>query len=102
MKRSEPVSRKPEVAAPNRIGRRAIMCMLLIAALAVSWNQISRQLKLEPAQILVRQLGAVAGGTLLRSWETAVTSWAGANGFARLMLFGTPFDAQSSASLPLM
>lgn len=29
-----------------------------------------------------------------------MTSCAGANGFANMMLFGTPFDAQSSASLP--
>jgi hypothetical protein len=44
-----------------------------------------------------------AGGVpVLRSWETAVTSCAGANGFANMMLFGTPFDAQSPASLPLM
>src|SRR6202051_3345183 len=46
-------------------------------------------------------VGAV-GGLALRSWETAVTSCAGANGFANMMLFGTPLDAQSSASLPLM
>jgi hypothetical protein len=45
--------------------------------------------------------GAI-GGTVLRSWETAVMSCAGANGFANMMLFGTPLEAQSSASLPLM
>jgi hypothetical protein len=44
----------------------------------------------------------VVGGLALRSWETAVTSCAGANGFGNMMLFGTPLDAQSSASLPLM
>jgi hypothetical protein len=26
----------------NRIGRRVIMCMLLIAALAISWNLFGR------------------------------------------------------------
>jgi hypothetical protein len=31
-----------------------------------------------------------------------VTSCAGANGFANMMLLGTPLDAQSPASLPLM
>jgi hypothetical protein len=39
---------------------------------------------------------------VLRSFETAVISCAGANGFANMMLFGTPCDAQSSASFPLI
>jgi hypothetical protein len=39
---------------------------------------------------------------LFRSWETAVTSWAGANGFCSRMLSGTPCDAQSFAVAPVM
>jgi hypothetical protein len=42
------------------------------------------------------------GVPLLSSWETAVTSWAGANGLVSMMLFGTPLDAQDSALSPLM
>jgi len=45
---------------------------------------------------------AAVGGLALRSWATAVTSWAGANGFASMMLLGTPFDAHSSACAPLV
>ena len=45
--------------------------------------------------------GAV-GGLVLRSWETAVTSCAGANGFANMMLLGTPLEGQSAALAPLM
>ena len=37
-------------------------------------------------------------GVALRSCETAVTSCAGANGLANMMLLGTPLDAHSSAS----
>src|ERR1700738_3158675 len=39
----------------------------------------------------------VAGGPVLRSWETAVTSCAGANGLVNRTLFGTPCDAHWSA-----
>lgn len=46
-------------------------------------------------------VGAV-GGLALRSCATAVTSWAGANGFESRMLLGTPLDAHSSACAPLM
>jgi hypothetical protein len=39
-------------------------------------------------------LGSGLGGLpMLRSCEMAVTSWAGANGFSRRMLLGTPCDA---------
>ena len=44
----------------------------------------------------------VVGVLLFRSWDTAVTSWAGAKGLDNMMLFGTPFEAQSSALSPLM
>ena len=44
----------------------------------------------------------VVGAPLLSSWATAVTSWAGANGFESMMLLGTPLDDQSSALSPLM
>jgi hypothetical protein len=37
-----------------------------------------------------------------RSEATAVTSRAGANGLASMMVLGTPLEAQSSALLPLM
>jgi hypothetical protein len=33
----------------NRIGRRVIMCMLLIAALAVIWNLLGAQVMKEAA-----------------------------------------------------
>src|SRR4051812_19083398 len=46
--------------------------------------------------------GGYVDGALLRSWATAVTSCAGANGLLSMMLFGTPLDAQSSACAPLM
>jgi hypothetical protein len=38
------LSSADSVAAPamNRIGRRIIMCMLLIAALAIIWNLLGR------------------------------------------------------------
>src|SRR5258708_14048406 len=48
------------------------------------------------------RLPYVGGLPALRSCETAVTSWAGAKGFANMILLGTPFDAQSSACAPLM
>ena len=38
----------------------------------------------------------------LSSWDTAVTSCAGANGLFSRMLFGTPSAAQSSAAAPVM
>ncbi len=38
----------------------------------------------------------VGGVPALRSWETAVTSCAGANGLANMMLLGTPLEPQSS------
>ena len=40
----------------------------------------------------------VVGVPLLRSWETAVRSWAGANGLDNMMLFGTPLDASEALS----
>jgi hypothetical protein len=43
----------------------------------------------------------VVGVPLLRSWETAVTSCAGANGLVRRMLFGTPCEAYWSALAPV-
>jgi hypothetical protein len=42
------------------------------------------------------------GVPLLRRFETAVRSWAGANGLANMMLFGTPLEVQSAAAAPLM
>jgi hypothetical protein len=36
------------------------------------------------------------GGLALRSWEIAVTTCAGAKGFASKTLLGTPLDAHSS------
>src|ERR1700722_265147 len=44
----------------------------------------------------------VAGFPALRSWETAVTSCAGANGLVRRMLLGTPRDGQSAALPPVI
>jgi hypothetical protein len=44
----------------------------------------------------------VAGFPALRSWETAVTSCAGANGLVRRMLLGTPWDGQSAALPPVI
>jgi hypothetical protein len=38
----------------------------------------------------------------LRSWETAVTSCAGANGFSRRMLLGTPREGQREGGPGLM
>src|SRR5437762_11737315 len=42
------------------------------------------------------------GEPVLSSWDTAVTSCAGANGFFSRMLLGTPSDAPSSAAAPVM
>jgi hypothetical protein len=70
------------------------------------WNG-TRQ-TLEPRKTTARSdaplafLNYVGGAPLLRRWETAVTSCAGANGFANIMLFGTPLDAQSATSLPVI
>ena len=55
---------------------------------------------LQVAEHILQQ--AAAGGTLFRSCAMAMTSCAGANGFASIMLFGTPFDAHSSACAPLI
>jgi hypothetical protein len=44
----------------------------------------------------------VVGVPALRSWETAVTSWAGANGLVKRMLLGTPCEPYSSALAPVM
>jgi len=44
----------------------------------------------------------VVGMALLRRLETVVPSWAGANGFANMMLFGTPLEVQSAAAFPLI
>jgi hypothetical protein len=38
-----PVPRKSEVQYLSRIGRRIIICMLLIAALAVIWNLLGAE-----------------------------------------------------------
>src|SRR5689334_6808295 len=43
-----------------------------------------------------------SGAMLFSNWEMAVTSCARANGFVSMMLFGTPFDAHSSACAPLI
>src|SRR4051794_24463820 len=55
-------------------------------------------------QATMRLVCAVYGASVpvLRSWEIAVTSCAGANGFWSMMLFGTPFDDQSPPLAPLM
>ena len=42
------------------------------------------------------------GVPLLRRFETAVRSWAGAKGLDNIMLFGTPLEAQSAAAAPLI
>ena len=42
------------------------------------------------------------GGAAFRSCDTAVTSWAGAKGLVKRMLFGTPCEAHSSAAVPVM
>jgi hypothetical protein len=42
------------------------------------------------------------GGTRFRSCETAVTICAGANGFTKSRLFGTPCEAHWSPDAPLM
>jgi hypothetical protein len=34
--------------------------------------------------------------------QNSVRSWAGANGFASMMLFGTPLEVQSAAAAPLI
>ena len=47
------------------------------------------------------QTYAVAGPAF-SSWETAVTSCAGANGFCNSTLLGTPRDDHSSAARPVM
>ena len=44
----------------------------------------------------------VVGVPLLRRFETAVRSWAGAKGLDNIMLFGTPLEAQSPAAAPLI
>src|SRR6266404_8772567 len=44
-----------------------------------------------PAHARPYYVGAVGGLPVLRRLETAVTSCAGANGFANMMLLGTPF-----------
>jgi hypothetical protein len=44
----------------------------------------------------------VVGVPLLRRFETAVRSWAGAKGLNSIMLFGTPLEAQSAAATPLI
>ena len=54
----------------------------------------------------VRWLGSKAyaegGVPVFSSWETAVTSCAGAKGLVRRMLLGTPFEGHSSALSPIM
>jgi len=52
-------------------------------------------------RLAARRPHVVIGGTLFSSCETAVTSCAG-DGFASMMLLGTPLDAHSSACAPLM
>ena len=42
------------------------------------------------------------GVPLLRKFETAVRSWAGAKGLDNIMLFGTPLEAQFAAAAPLI
>jgi hypothetical protein len=44
----------------------------------------------------------LVGEPLFSSWETAVRSCAGANGFDNMILFGTPLEAQSAALSPLI
>ncbi len=44
----------------------------------------------------------VVGVPLLRSWETAVTSCAGANGLVKRTLLGTPCEPYSSALAPVI
>lgn len=53
-------------------------------------------------QLSVRnnQVGLVP--LMFRSWATAVTSWAGANGFVKRTLLGTPCEAHSAALSPVM
>lgn len=55
-------------------------------------------------RLICRFVRAHVGGCCPRfsSWDTAVTSWAGANGFCRRMLLGTPCAPQSSAAAPVM
>jgi hypothetical protein len=45
---------------------------------------------------------AYVGVPVLRRCETAVTSWAGAKGLGKMMLFETPLKAQSAAAAPLI
>jgi hypothetical protein len=46
--------------------------------------------------------GAVGELPVLRSWETAVTSCAGAKGLVNRMLLGTPWDGHSAALPPVI
>jgi hypothetical protein len=54
--------------------------------------------------VLSYVIGAVGGKGVptLRSWEIAVTSCAGANGFCRRTLPGTPCTGQSAPAAPVM
>jgi hypothetical protein len=54
------------------------------------------------AKNCIRPRPQAVGVPVLRSWETAVTSCAGAKGLVSMMLLGTPLDDQSSACCPLM
>ena len=53
-------------------------------------------------QAFERVRGVLPKVPLFRSSETAVTSWAAANGLSNIMLFGTPLEAESSALSPLI
>jgi hypothetical protein len=50
----------------------------------------------------VKALIYVVGVALLRRFEMAVISCAGANGFCKMTLLGTPLQVQSEAAAPLM
>jgi hypothetical protein len=54
------------------------------------------------AVLLLQLRPYVVGVPVLSRLETAVTSCAGANGFCKRMLLGTPCDPQSSAAAPVM
>ena len=97
-----------EVARGGRLIRRRRSC----AAVVDGYRNHLRKLAISrvttrPAQQArpvagLDYAGAAGGLPALRSCETAVTSWAGANGLGTMTLLGTPLEGHSAALPPLM
>jgi hypothetical protein len=75
---------------------------LLAAGVAVAALRGSQRFKCRKGSLYAGFGPYVVGVPLLRRLEMAVTSCAGANGLANMMLFGTPLEVQSAAAAPLI